>query len=148
MITRMKFSSMIIVCLVFQLAISALGQTPDPAKLKDKVTLKLNDKVTVTFHAQGDKLTDPKIAPQSDEKPSSISFSFTLEQGVRMLTIQNAFSRGIRMRCLARVAGAKDYVENNVHPLFPNFFSTEAFGDRVEELVLFDFKLTDDKLPQ
>jgi hypothetical protein len=127
---------------------SAFGQAPDPTTLHDKVTLKLNDKVTVTFQAQGDTLTKPNVAAPTEEKPSSISFSFTMEQGVRMLTIQNAFSRGVRMRCLARASGQKEFVESTVHPLYPTFFSTEAFGDPVEELVLFDFKLTNDKLPQ
>jgi hypothetical protein len=146
----MKATTGIIISLLalIYVAPGAFADTPDPATLQDKVTLKLGDKVTVTFNAQGDSLAEPKVVAQVEDKPSSVSFSFTLEEGIRMLTIQNAFSRGLRMRCLVRVAGRKEFVESTVHPLFPNFFSTQAFGDPVEELVLFDFKLTDDKLPK
>jgi hypothetical protein len=121
---------------------------PDPSELKDKVVIKLGESKKIMFHTQGDQLNEPKVTPQSDEKQPVVSLEFKLNEGVRMLTIQNGFSRGLRFRCLARLDGRTEYVESVTHPLFPNFFSTEAFGDPVEELILFEFTLTDDKLPQ
>lgn len=121
---------------------------PDPSKLKDTIKVTVGQKVLVTFHAQDDKLQEPKVVQKVDEKQPSVSIALTMEQGIRMLSIENGFPRGLRMRCLAKLAGTKQYVEMGVHPLFPNLSSTEAIGDPVEELVFFDFQLTNDKLPR
>jgi hypothetical protein len=137
------------IAILFCYATHAFCETPpDPSQLKDTVIVKLGESKKIMFHTQGDQLTEPKVTSQPDEKQPGVSLEFTLNEGVRMLSIQNGFSRGLRFRCLARLEGRKEYVESATHPLFPNFFSTEAFGDPVEELILFEFKLTDDKLPQ
>jgi hypothetical protein len=120
---------------------------PDPAQLKDKITVKVGQELVITFRAEGDKLVEPKVVQKADDTQPNVSVSFTMEQGVRMLSIQNGFPRGLRLRCLAKLEGKKQYVERDIHPLFPNFSSTEAIAEPVEELVLFDFQLTNDKLP-
>lgn len=128
--------------LVIALAASALAATLDPSKIEDKVAIKLGEKLIVQFEAQGDSLKRPKIVEQPDPKQPGVTLDFDKQGENLVLHVQNPFSQTLRMRCLMRLKGQEGYVETSILPIPAKLGDFEAWRDPIEELVLFDFKLT------
>jgi hypothetical protein len=117
----------------------------DPKDLKDKVSLTLGTKGTIQFKQQGDTLTEPKLVKAADEKTPGMSVEFKKDDQLLMLTVQNPFPKALRYRAAARLKGRKEYVETSIIPVMAGLLSFESWQDPIEELILFDFKLTDEK---
>jgi hypothetical protein len=133
----------VILLIVVPTAGSAPGDKIDPAKLKDKVTISLGKKLFVQFERKNDVLSRPKIVKQAGEKPPTPTFDFGTMDDNLMLMTQNPFSKDLKFRAAMRLKGRKDYVETSIVPVRSGRFSIELWRDAIEELVLFDFKLTD-----
>ena len=52
---------------------------PDPAKIKDKVTITVGKKLLVQFEQTKDELTKPKIVEKSTEQPPTVRFDCRLQ---------------------------------------------------------------------
>jgi hypothetical protein len=120
---------------------------PDPATLKDKVTITVGKKLVVKFDQKGDVLSNPKVVEKAADKPSTPTptFDCTKTGGNLFLTTQNPFPKDLKFRALARLKGRKDYFETSIVPVKSGLLGIELWGDPIEELILFDFKLVDGK---
>jgi hypothetical protein len=118
---------------------------PDPATLKDKVTITVGKSLFVEFEQKGDALKNPKLVDKASEKPPTPTFNLTTMDGNILLVTKNPFPKDLKFRALARRKGRKDYYETSIVPVKSGIFSIELWQEPIEELVLFDFKLTDEK---
>ncbi|HZA38951.1 MAG TPA: hypothetical protein VE486_07395, partial [Candidatus Baltobacteraceae bacterium] len=70
-------------------------------------------------------------------------------KGNRMLMLQSTFAKMVRYHAAARGKGRRDWRRvNRMYGLLPNVAQAEGFGDPIEEFVLYDFTLTNEKLNQ
>jgi hypothetical protein len=70
---------------------------------------------------------------------------FRQDQRGYVLFICHSFSKTLEARCLARLRGYDTYFETDILPIPVKLVSPEIWKETIEELVLFDFKLTDRK---
>ncbi len=124
-------------------AVASAGDKVDPAKLKDKLTIEPGKKLVVQFQQSGNALTDPKEVKNPTEKPPTPTFDFRKMGDNLILVTKNPFAQDMQFRALARVKGRKDYFETSIVPVKSGLLGLELWQDPIEELVLFDFKLTD-----
>ena len=119
----------------------ALGDAPDPATLKDKVTIAVDKTLLVQFEAKADALTQPKIVAKLADKPLTTTFEFKTMGDNLVLSTKNPFPQDLKFRALARLKGRKNYFETSIVPVKSGLFGLELWQDPIEELILFDFKL-------
>ena len=63
-----------------------------------------------------------------------------------ILATKNPFPKDLKFRALMRLKGRKGYSETSIVPVKAGLFSLELWQEPdPEELVLFEFKLLDDK---
>jgi hypothetical protein len=134
----MKYAPFLIVAL----SASTLAATLDPSKIEDKVDIKLGEKLTVQFEVQGHSLKKPKIVERPDPKRPNLTLDFGKHGEDLILHIQNPFPQSLQMRCLMRLKGQQGYVETNILSIPAKVGDFEGWRDPIEELVLFDFRLS------
>jgi hypothetical protein len=117
----------------------------DPSTIKDKVTIKLGQKLAVQFEQQGDALSRPRGVEKAADKPPTVTFDFRKQNDMLFLITRNPFAKDMKFRALARHEGRKDYLETSIVPVKAGLLSFELWQEPIEELVLFDFKLLDEK---
>jgi hypothetical protein len=117
----------------------------DPSTLKNKVTIGLDKKLAVQFRQKGDSLSDPKLVEKVVNDPPTVSFDFRKQDDMLILTTKNPFKKDLKFRAAARLKGRKEYFETSIVPVKAGLFSFELWQDPFDELVLFDFKLVDEK---
>ena len=119
----------------------------DPKDLKDKVSLTLGSKGTIQFKQQGDALIEAKLVKEPDEKQPGISVEFKKYPEFLALKLKNGLPKALRYRAAIRLKDSEDYVETSlILPVHAGIVGFETWKDPIEELILFDFKLTDEKL--
>jgi hypothetical protein len=136
--------------LFFLLAYSATAWSvpmarPHPSTLKDKVAIKLGEEMTVQFRQEGNTLSEPKIVKELESPAAALKLRFSKKEGILMLSVESLMEKTMRYRALARLHGKTNYFETSVVPVMAGKFSFESWQDTLEELVLFDFRLTDEK---
>ena len=117
----------------------------DPAALKDKVTISVGKKLVVQFKQAVDALTDPRVVAKPADDPPTVSFDFRNQNDMIILSTKNPFRKDLQFRALARHKDRKDFFETSIVPVKAGLFSFELWQEPIEELVLFEFKLVDDK---
>jgi hypothetical protein len=118
----------------------------DAKALKDKISLTLGTKGTIQFKQQGDALAEPKLVKDADEKQPGISVEFKKHPEFIALMLRNGLPKALRYRAAIRLKGREDYFETSlIVPVMAGLVSFETWQDPIEELVLFEFKLTDEK---
>ena len=119
----------------------------DPAKLTNTVVISVGQKCDVHFEQQGNKLSAPQIIKDISQKGEiELSLDFRKEKDISLLIIRNKFEKTLRFRALARLQGSGEIFETTILPIESNMSNYESWPDPIEELVLFDFKLTDERL--
>jgi hypothetical protein len=126
-------------------ALAAPRERIDPKSVRDKISLTLGTKGTIQFKQQGDMLTDPKLGDADDRGKPGMGVELKKEDKLFILVVQNRFPKGLRYRAAARLKGAEDFVETSVVRVGARLSSFESWDDPIEEIILFDFKLTDEK---
>jgi hypothetical protein len=126
--------------LLFTLHANA-AEPHQPAKLKDKVTVKPGQNLTIQFQAQGDSLKGPKTVKQPDPKQPSVALDLSQSGENVILHIKNGFRLTLRVRCLMRLKGQPTFRETSIIPIPAGLGDFESWRDPIEQLVLFDFKL-------
>ncbi len=116
---------------------------PDPAKIKDKVKITIGKQLFVKFEQKDNALSDPKVVEKEGDLTPTFDFS-KMDQNVT-LTTKNPFKKNLKFRALARLKGKKNYFETSIVPVLPGLFGIELWQDDIEELILFEFKLEDEK---
>jgi hypothetical protein len=122
-------------------AVAAPDDKVEPAKLQDKVTIRLGSSLLVQFEQKGSKLFNPNVVEKPDDKSPTPSFHFRQMGDNLMLVTKNPFPKDLRFRAAARLKGQKTYFETSIVPVKSGLFGVELWGDPIEELVLFDFEL-------
>lgn len=120
------------------------GDAIDPRKLKDSITIAIGEKCEVQFEEKGDALLKPVKVTTPDAAKPLISLNFKNERDMPLLVIRNAFPRTLEFRAAMKLKGRKDYIETSILPVGSNMSNYESWSDPIEELVLFDFKLTNE----
>jgi hypothetical protein len=120
-------------------------KTVDPAQIKEKITINVGSKIDVQFEQKGDALSNYMVVEKPKDKSPVVHMEFSA-QGPRLtLSTQNPFPKFLAFRAAARHKGRKTYVETSIMPVGAGLFSFELWQEPIEELVLFDFKLIDER---
>jgi hypothetical protein len=141
----MKIASLLLIMAASIFAIPLSAETPNPATLKDKINIVLGDKAAVQFHVEGDVLSKPTVVTKPDPKTPTVTFDFSKQDNILILATKNPFPKALKFRAMLRIKGRTNYVETNILPIMAGLSSYESWGDPIEDLILFDFKLTDQK---
>jgi hypothetical protein len=126
---------------------AAPGDGIDTKALNYKISLTVGSKGTVQFKQNGDMLTEPKLIEDPNWKELGVGVEFHKEPKFFALALRNGLSKPLRYRAAIRLNGSKEYVETSlIVPIRSGLISMEAWQEPIEELILFDFALTDEKL--
>ena len=87
---------LVILLIAVPTSMAAGDDKPDPAKIKDKVTIEVGKKLIVKFEKKGDALSDPKVVKEATEKPPTPTFDFSKMDDNLMLTTNNPFSKDLK----------------------------------------------------
>lgn len=136
--TAFRYPAPLLLALV---ALGAAAGPPDPATIKDKVTITVGKTLLVQFEQKGDTISQPKVVEKADDKAFTPSFEFIESSGNLTLTTRNPFPKDLKFRALARIKGRKTYFETSIVPVRSGILGIELWPDPIEELILFDFKL-------
>jgi hypothetical protein len=143
----MKTSRLLFIILVAFSATHSLAEPPpDPAKIEDSVRIIIGKKLMIQFQADGNILKKPVVTEHPDTKEPVVSLDFSQQDGSVMLDIKNNFPKALHCQCLARLKGKTTYFETDIVTIMAGLDDFESWEDPIEELVLFDFKLTDEKV--
>jgi hypothetical protein len=146
----MKILYAVLICASLFVATVASGGSGDPIEPKDlkyKISLTLGSKGTIQFKQRGNELIEPALVKDPDWKQPGIGVEFRKEPKFLALALRNSLAKALRYRAAIRLKGQKDYTETSlIAPIRSGLISYEAWQDPIEELVLFDFALTDEKL--
>lgn len=147
--------------LLLATAAVAVAEPPkavDPATIKAKVSLKADDEFAVEFNRAGDQLTNPLKSKKAEAKKLSVKVKLSVtsaspsppprEGATRpFLSIENNFEKTLHVRALVRMKGSKEFVEltDDMKPILAGetFNKCWGFDSHVEEVVLYEFKLSD-----
>lgn len=110
--------------------------------IKDKIVIKMGQKLSAQFDMRGDQLVRPQIATTEREMRNTLSVEFREEKRGRVLYLSHSFPRVLQARCLARLKGYDAYFETDILPVPLRTLNPEIWHDPIEELVLFECKLT------
>jgi len=133
--------------LLCAVATAAPNDRIDLKDIKDKISLTVGSKGTIQFKQEGNVLTEAKLVKDADAKQPGISVELKKEPEFLGLMLKNGLPKALRYRAAIRLKGRKDYFETSlILPVMTGLVSFETWEAPVEELVLFDFKLTDEKL--
>jgi len=141
----MKIATLLLIPVAAMTAVSLFAETPNPATLKDKVNIILGDKAAVQFHMEGNTLSKPTTVAKPDDKTPTVTFDFSGKDKILTLITHNPYPKTLRFRALMRMKGRSTYVETTILPIPAKLMSGESWGDPIEDLILFDFKLSDEK---
>ncbi len=128
-------------------AFAARGDLIDVSKIQNSVRISLGQKAVVAFDLHGDKLANPRRV-QGAQKGPVVTLEFfadKVNKELLVLVIGSSYPRVVRYRAAARQKGRREFYETNVLRLNPKIPVFEGWSDPFEELVLFDFKLTNEK---
>jgi hypothetical protein len=131
----------LLVCLALQAAYAV-----DTSHLANQVHVKLGQKLVIEFEVAGDTLTNPSIVSVDRDK-DNITIELHEIDKTCYLDIINSFRRFLRFRCLARLNGHNDYFEIKTDGAHPGMVNTQDLDARIDEVILFDFRFTNEKLP-
>jgi hypothetical protein len=126
-------------------AIANPGYSADPAEIKEKVSITPGKSLIVQFQQHGDVLRQPRIVDKADRSSPHIFFDLKKEDGMLILSIKSGCEKTVRLRALMRLKGDNRYIETSMLPLMPKLTGFESWQDPIEELVLFEFKTTNEK---
>jgi hypothetical protein len=119
----------------------------DVSRVRDKVSTQLHQNFAIVFDQRGNRLVNPSGINTARKEPV-IMGEFLDHKGLRML-IQSTFPKVVRYHAAARGEGRRDWHRlNRMFGLLPKVAISKGFQDPIEEFVLYDFTLTNEKLNQ
>ena len=128
--------------------------------IKDKVRITLGEEFAVEFNgSDGDRLLQPSKSEGTDAKKAPVKIKLGVTSASPappprdgatrpFLTVENDFEKTLHFRALYRLKGGKAFFEiaEDMKPLPAGevFNNCWGFDSPVEEVVLYDFKLSDE----
>ena len=126
------------------------GDVVDVRQVDNSVHISLGQKIAIVFDQRGDRLVNPRRV-QGAQKGPLVTLAFSADdetKGLVILEVKSSYPRIVRYRAAARLKGRRDFYKTNMLPLNPNIPVLEGWKFPFEELVLFDFHLTNEKPPK
>jgi len=121
----------------------------DVNHVRDKIKIRFHQKFAIVFDQRGNRLVNPRLLTTSTKQPYIVGEFVGTPKGNRALMLQSTFPKMVRYHAAARGEGRRDWHRvNRIYGLIPNVGCAEGFGDPIEEFVLYDFTLTNEKLNQ
>ena len=120
----------------------------DITHVRGKINIRFHQKFAIVFDQRGNRLLNPRLLTTSTKQPYIVGEFVETAKGNRALMLQSTFPKMVRYHAAARGKGRRDWHRVNMYGLLPNVGSAEGFGDPIEEFVLYDFTLTNEKLNQ
>lgn len=121
----------------------------DITHVRDKITIRFRQKFAIVFDQRGNRLVNPRLLTTSTKQRYIVGEFTDISKGNRMLLLQSNFPKMVRYHAAARGKARRDWHRiNRMYGLLPNVAQAEGFGDPIEEFVLYDFTLTNEKLNQ
>jgi hypothetical protein len=121
----------------------------DITRIRDKIKIRFHQKFAIVFDQRGNRLLNPRLLTTSTKQPYIVGEFVGTPKGNRSLMLQSTFPKMVRYHAAARGESKHDWHRvNRMYGLLPNGGSAEGFGDPIEEFVLYDFMLTNEKLNQ
>jgi hypothetical protein len=130
----------------------------DTTAIKHKLNFKLGDEFSIEFKRDGDRLTDLSASKDAEARKGKVKVKFevtTASPGVPpragatrpYLEMENGFEKTLHFRALVRMKGSKEFFEvpeaREPLPAGESFIQCWDFDSAVEEVILFEFQLTD-----
>jgi tetratricopeptide (TPR) repeat protein len=117
----------------------------------DKLAIKVGQKTAARFEISNGKLAGLKIVDANGEQPGKnpdcVWLDFRHDKRGYVLFIWHSLPKTLEARCLARLKDYDTYFETDILPVPVKIVSPEIWKEPIEEVVLFDFKLSDKKGP-
>ena len=144
------------------LAPGLFARTPkavDPATIKAKVSFNVDEEFAVEFDRDGDRLTNPSKSKEAEAKQPSVKVKLGVtsaspvpppREGAKrqFLSVENNFEKTLHFCALVRMQGGREFVELTEDmkpiPAGETFNMCWGFDSQVEEVVLYEFKLSVD----
>lgn len=129
-----------------------------PGKIKDKVSVALGEAFTVEFNRDGDQLVQPSKSKGTGAKKVSVKVTLDATSASPFppprdgatrpfLSVENNFESTLRFRALVRLKDNQEFFEISEGmepvPAGESFNKCWDFDSLVEEVVLYEFKLSD-----
>jgi tetratricopeptide (TPR) repeat protein len=112
------------------------------SNISNKISVNFGHRIVAQFEVNGDLPVAPKVVEGKQEPVNSLSLEFRQDKRGRTLFLTHSFGRMLHARCLARLKDYDAYFETDILPVPPKTINPEIWSDPIEELVLFDFKLS------
>ena len=124
-------------------------QPVDVRSLPDKISVRMHQTVRFTFDQRGDRLLNPRPVRGSQKQPA-IMLQLTNEMGggvsgVNILLLSSKYPKLLRCRGAAHFRGKPGFVTTGEYTIHPKDPTAERFKEPIEEFVVWDLRLTDER---
>ncbi len=137
---------------IILLAITASGgftrseyQPIDVRPLRDKISVRMHQTITYAFEQRGDRLVNPRVVHERQKKPT-VTVELTDEApGMSTLVITSTYPKMLHYRGAAHFRGKPGFLTTAAYAVHPNAPDAEGFQDGIDEFVLWDLRLTNER---
>lgn len=115
-----------------------------PDDIPEKVIVKQGESIAVSFTVTDGKLHAPVILKGDPGKTPSFTVKFEKTEEGCLATVQQSILHAVKLRCLARAKGKKEYFPTTILPMQKGLPCYESWRDDLEELVFFGWEESKD----
>lgn len=115
------------------------------ANIANRVSVNFGERVVAEFRLEGDRGVEPRKIRGELDKPNRVWLDFRQDKRGRVLFLAHSFARRMMARCLARLKDYDTYFETDILPVDLKTVSPEIWTEPIDELVLYDVRLTEAK---
>jgi hypothetical protein len=128
---------------------TALAQSEYPPvdvhSLQDKISVRMHQTTRFVFDQRGDRLLNPRPVPGRQKQPS-VMLQLTNEVGgMNTLLISSTYPNMLRCRGAAHFKGKSGFVTTGAYTVNRKDPTAERFQDSIEEFVIWDLRLTNER---
>jgi hypothetical protein len=125
------------------LLLIATAEAKPPAAPPDSVSVKVGRTVSVMFTQVEDRLITPNVLPDPVDGESVLTLKLTQNGPACTLYVTNGFGKTLNYRTLVRFRGSGSFVDSVTVPVRAYREGVMSFAARVEEIILYEIKLSD-----
>ena len=113
-----------------------------PEEPPDSISVKVNRTVSYMLSQDGDRLVAPTELPDPVDGESVITLKLEQTGPTCTLYVTNGFPRTLNFKTLVRYRGRSSFVDSPAVPVRGYREGVMSFAARVEEIVLYELRLT------
>lgn len=124
--------------------LAALVASADSARAgsaEGTVSVRVGREISITFVQEGELLTSPTVLPEPTQGEGIITVRLARSGPSRTLYVTNGFALPLLYKVRIRMRSRGGQVETAMAPVPAHQEALVSFGDPIDELVLFDFRL-------